>query len=175
MANIWDTCSYNAEENSEVPFQGVALPRYMVIGCNHPISMVESNQIKPPTKSSLLLQSSIFIISNYIHIYPNIPMLHFVALSTVQFLPMVFQPSMVFFDHFDKLQLQLEGDRRIKVWAHQTGVALLQLQGPHRGIVGDVGVLPKTLVSTVSQRWVHRGSPGYTSNLPFQWENRKKW
>ena len=71
MANIWDTCSYNAEENSEVPFQGVALPRYMVIGCNHPISMVESNQIKPPTKSSLLLQSSIFIISNYIHIYPN--------------------------------------------------------------------------------------------------------
>jgi hypothetical protein len=99
-------------------------------------------------------------------------MLHFVALSTVQFLPWCSNLPWFLFD--DKLQLQLEGDRRIKVWAHQTGVALLQLQGPHRGIVGDVGVLPKTSVSTVSQRWVHPGSPGYTSNLPFQWENIKK-
>ena len=72
---------------------------------------------------------------------------------------MVFQQVCHVF--FDKLQLQREGDRRIQVWAHQTGVALLQLQGPHRGIVGHVGVLPEASARTVLCQ--QRATPGYIS------------
>lgn len=115
MANIWDTCSYNAEENSEVPFQGVALPRYIVIGCNHPISMVESNPNK--TTNQIIVASTVFYfhcIKLYICIsqYPNVAFCCFIDKGPIS--SMVFQPSAMFFSTSCSCNLRAIGGSRFE-------------------------------------------------------------